>query len=202
MHHWLKEMDAHGRKTLNTESPVSLLPLPLASRWRSRSRILGFGQSADPSSVEDPRSFHTFQTAESARPPTPLAEFCHSRSRTQIGFSFRQSESPRGVWRLSGRVVGSKITLTATQGPQASPSLAAAYITWCGAMHGALQLIIITCNNMPSSIHTMSVVHTVSVTVWELKTENILFSSFDSLKTYFVLMGPCALAALLNGSLH
>jgi len=39
-------------------------------------------------------------------------------------------------------------------------------ITWCGALLGCLAVKLDSCNNMLSSVHTMSVIHSVTVSVW------------------------------------
>jgi len=63
---------------------------------------------------------------------------------------------------MEGR--GLNPTLAAMKGPWASPSLAVACITLCGN----------SCNNLLSSVHTVSVIYTVSVAVWNIKNTKLL----------------------------
>ena len=78
------------------------------------------------------------------------------------------------------RVAGSNPTLTSTSGPWASPSLAIAYIMWCGALCGFLAAKFDSCNNFPSSVHFISVIQTVSVTVWNIKNTKIIIIIISS----------------------
>ena len=77
-----------------------------------------------------------------------------------------------GAFRLEGRRFESHSSCYA--GTLGKSFTRSACIMWCGALHGCLAVKFYSCNNLLSSVNTMSVMHTASVTVWDIKNTKII----------------------------
>jgi len=61
-------------------------------------------------------------------------------------------------------------------------------ITWCCTLRGCLAVKFDSCNNLLSSVHTMSVIHSASVSIWSKNTRKFLY--FFLLSCQQVHIGP------------
>ena len=70
-----------------------------------------------------------------------------------------------GAFCLEGQRLESHSSRHLFYGPWASPSLAVEWVTWRTALRGCLAVKFDSCNNLLSPVHTMFVIHAVSVTI-------------------------------------
>jgi len=106
---------------------------------------------------------------------------CQWKSRIKIEFCSLNASTICTTWL---KCIKDKCTyLLKSTGAGQSHFQISFFLPWCGALHGSLAVKFDSCNNLLSSVHTMSVIQTASATVWNIKNTKITGSNGNGSQT-------------------